>query len=105
MSYVQCKDTKEVEAAVEKLGDAGFVSPDYRIYTTIEFWDDACVWTVDANTFRQLADLQSHLEMLNDGMNEMPMTAIERRAKDLREQWDKTMEAIKFRPLKKELTK
>lgn len=99
MSYVQCTE-KELEKQMIKLG-AGFVSPDHRIYETIEFFDDAATWEVDAKTFLALADLQNHIEMCADGMNEMPFQDVEDRAKDLREAFDRALAAVKFKPLKR----
>lgn len=98
MAYIQCKNSAEAEKKVE-IG--GFVSDDFRIYDKIDFWDDACIIEMPAETVRYLLDLQGYLEMVNDEGHEMSFGQIVENAKGLEKAFKKAMSAIRFAPLKK----
>ena len=98
MSFIQCKDQDEAE---RKVKTGAFVSHDFRLYDSIEFWDDACVIEFDAETVRKLLDFQCYLEMINSGHHECPFTQILDDAKELNKSFRAAMKAIKFKPITK----
>lgn len=100
MSYIQCKDAAEAEKIFGEK-KAGFLSPDNRIYDTITMADQWATWELKASTIIELERLQSECEMASDGRSEMSFLDLEERARELREQFEKTMKAIGQFPIKK----
>lgn len=92
--FVQCKNENEAEAAMKKL-KAGFVSPDHRVYSEIEFWDDACILSIPAKTPHALYDLQSHIDLIKDGDWEMNgFDDVVSTAKDLQKAFNAAIKAL-----------
>lgn len=100
MSFIQCKNETEVEKTLQNLKH-GFVTEDHRIYNEIQMSDDAAYWELSASTLMTLFDLQTSLEMFSDNGHEMSFLEVEKDAKTLRETFEKTLEAVKFKPLKR----
>lgn len=98
MSYIQCKDSSEVEKHLEKL-KTGFVTEDNRIYSSIELSDDVCSYELDSETVTHLYDLQTNIEIMLDEMHEMSFVAIAKDAQLLVDSFKKALESIKFKPI------
>lgn len=101
MSFIQCKDEKEVEAKLEEIGFKGFITEDHRIYDKVDFSDDACFYDLDRDTLLALYELQTSIEMVMGGMHEMPFQDVVKDAQMLHDNFQKTLQQIKFKPLVK----
>lgn len=65
MSFIQCKSESDVEKQVGgKGGSVGFVSEDFRIYSEIQFYDEAAIHTLDAKEINALLNLKGMIEFL-----------------------------------------
>jgi len=100
MDFIQCKDVNDAEAQM-KTTKAAFVSSDHRVYEDIEFWDEFSVWHINAKTLLQLYNLQSQIENMLDGGNEMPFDGIVEQAKELQDEFKKVVKAIGYKPIHK----
>lgn len=72
MSFIQCKDEKEVDKLIEEDPKPRFVSPDHRIYDTIDFADEIGVHEIKAEEFKQIWELWGHIEMVRAKGFELP---------------------------------
>lgn len=102
MSFIQCKDTREIEKILHdgKI-KAAFVTEDNRIYTEIELSDNQMFYRFEAETAMRLYDLQSNIEMLGEDGCEQSFLQLEKSAKSLIEDFKKVMLLIKSKPIKK----
>lgn len=102
MSFVQCKDDKEVDLAIEQRKNPHcFVTEDFRVYDTMGFSDGELYYELPPNTLIALMNLQDGIEFMSGhcGGYEMGFDNLVRHAKDLEETWRKALEQIKFKPL------
>jgi len=102
MEFIQFASKEEAEKYID--GDkvrAGFTSKDNRFYSSVTLSDDACYYEIDAETLHELFQLQTHIEMLSDGGYEMAFGKMKEHVEALDEQYNKTLKAIQFKPLKK----
>lgn len=101
MSFIQCKDEKELEAVLAQKKQ-GFVSDDHRIYDKITFADDQCYYELDAEMLLALHDLQVNIEFSSDERSaEMAFTTLERDAKALTDSFKKVQALLGEKRLKK----
>lgn len=96
--FIQCKNIDELEAIMKTL-KTGFVTSDLRIYREIEMSDDACFYQLDAATVHALHDLQSSLEMVDDGSLETSFNDLVEEAKMLQSAYEKLKACLKFKPI------
>jgi aspartate aminotransferase-like enzyme len=101
MSFIECADMDDAEKiASEK--KACFVSPDdFRIYDSIEFWDDASIMEIPAKTLLHLYNLQVSIQANLELRDEMGFNNVVERAQELNAAFNKVLEAIKFSPIKR----
>jgi hypothetical protein len=100
MSFIQCKDEAEVEKVL-KTRPHGFVSPDHRIYDSIDLGDEAVYHTFDSETAVALLILKQNIEMMGEDGWEACFLQLERDAKVLRESYEKVQALLKAKPIKK----
>lgn len=98
MSYIQCKNEKEVEATLA--GKTGFVTEDFRIYPKIDFWDDVCVHHLDADEIDALLSLKQNIECVAGGMWETNFNKLVEDAEMVRKSYLRCAEILKKRELK-----
>ncbi len=101
MSFIQCKDKKELEEVLEKRDiKFAFVTEDNRIYFDMNFCDDALHYHLPGATVLALLDLQLNLEMIADYDRELE--DIQSGAQCALDSLKKALEIIKHKPLKRE---
>lgn len=98
--FTQCKDRDEAEKFLQDKKVA-FVTEDFRIYDSIELWDNALCYKFTAEAAYALEDLKLNIERQQDGMTEMCFLEIEQNAKELTENFKKVVELLKINPRKK----
>lgn len=78
------------------------VCPETKTHTavkTMEFWDDAVVIEIPAETLLHLYNLQTEIELLKGTNYELSFDAIVEAAGSLKACFDRALEAIKFKPI------
>lgn len=83
MSFIQCKDRKEVEEKLETIPVA-FVTEDHRIYDKIELSDENCFNELDPKVLEALMSLKHNIEFCSEGFMETALDELEHHAKEIR---------------------
>lgn len=96
MSFIQCQDRDEVEKVLK--GRPAFVSPDFRIYDKIEFWDDAASEELDPAKIEAARDIIHHIEMLKEPLHEMNFLGLVKAAKDFERVFKKSLKTLGIKP-------
>lgn len=96
MSYIQCKNEVEIENTL-KNGLGGFVSKDFRIYETIEFWDNDCSWEITSKEFLEVSDFLSQIRMMGDGYLETSFRGLLNHSKELQNCFNKIIKELKVK--------
>lgn len=82
MSFIQCKDRRELEVETDKDNHAPcFVSPDHRIYKEVELSFRGSYAQINAETMEALFELHDTIAMLTDGHWEQNLLDVDDSAK------------------------
>lgn len=103
MAFTQYRTREELDAAVDKKGlENVFITEDHRVYTEVEFADDAVFIKLDRKEMRGLLDLKSHLDMLTDGFMEMKLNEVDEAAASFRKCLEEVLETLGHKPRTRE---
>lgn len=99
MEFIQCRDSLDLEKTLKK-GVGGFVSKDFRIYESIEFWDNECSWEISSKEFLEVSDFLSQVRMMSDGSLETSFKDLSYHSIELQNCFNKIVETLKLKRTK-----